>query len=574
MRHRFKTAPGFAWIAVCLLVGCSKQRRASVEGVADVPRVRPKADQVWFEEVAVKAGIQFRYQSGHRAGKYYIPEIMGGGVGLLDYDNDGWLDVYCVQGGSLYPDAKPNPGNKLFRNLGGWRFEDVTEKAGVAGHGEYGMGCACGDYNADGWMDIYVTALSRNTLYRNNGDGTFTDVTDEAGVGGNSWSTSAAFFDYDHDGNLDLVVVNYIKWSPDREIQCSSRGGMLDYCSPMDYKAPARVTLYHNRGNGTFEDVTVAAGLDKVYGNGLGVAIGDFDHNGWLDFYVANDAMPNQLWLNQGNGTFKDEAMLRGCAVNALGVPEAGMGVVAVDLLQRGRLDLFITHLVGEANRLYLSTNDFFLDWVHPKGPGATSWPFTGFGVGFADFDRDGQLDLYVANGRVKYGATDYDPNDPYAEPSQLLKGLNPGEFEEIPNTGLATPLVATSRGCAFGDLDNDGSVDVVVINRDSPACVLRNITEQNGRHWVMFRVQSRNGIDARNAELRIQTGSSVQWRQVNPNEGYCSSDDPRVHFGIGRETRIHSLTVHWEKNEEEVFGPFTADATYVIRRGTGRRRE
>ena len=574
MLSRFITSAGFAWVAVYLLTACSRQRRAPVEGAADAPAARPKPEQIWFEEVAAKAGIQFHYQSGHRPEQFYIPEIMGGGVGLLDYDNDGWLDVYCVQGGSLYPDAKLKPGNKLFRNLGGWRFEDITDKAGVAGHGEYGMGCACGDYNGDGWMDIYVTNLGRNTLYRNNGNGTFTDVTEQAGVGGNSWSTSAAFFDYDHDGNLDLVVANYIKWSPDREIQCSSRGGKLDYCSPMDYKAPAMVTLYHNRGDGTFEDVTVAAGLDKVYGNGLGVAIGDLDHNGWLDVYVANDAMPNQLWLNQGDGTFKDEAMFRGCAVSALGVPEAGMGVVAVDLMQRGCLDLFITHLVGEANRLFLNTNGFFLDWVHPKGPGVTSWPFTGFGVGFFDFDRDGLLDLYVANGRVKYGAADYDPKDPYAEPNQLLKGFARGEFEEMPNAGLATPLIATSRGCAFGDLDNDGAIDIVVINRDGPAHVLRNITGSAERHWVMFRVQSRNGIDALNSLLRIQAGGSVQWRQLSPNQGYCSSHDPRVHFGLGAATRIDSLTIHWAKGDEEIFGPFAANATYSVRRGTGRRHD
>jgi hypothetical protein len=250
------------------------------------------------------------------------------------------------------------------------------------------------------------------------------------------------------------------------------------------------------------------------------------------------------------------------------------MGVVAVDLLQRGSLDLFITHLVGEANRLYLNTNDLFLDWVHPKGPGATSWPFTGFGVGFFDFDRDGLLDLYVANGRVKYGATDYDPQDPYAEPNQLLKGLGRGEFEEMLHAGLATPLIATSRGCAFGDIDNDGGIDIVVINRDGPAHVLRNITGSTERHWVMFRVQSRNGIDALNSVLKIRAGGLVQWRQVSPNEGYCSSNDPRVHFGIGPATRIETLTVQWAKGEEEVFGPFTADATYGVQHGTGRKHD
>src|ERR1043165_1758642 len=210
MLARFLTA-AVAAFGLYYLTACSKQRNASVEGDAALPPARPRPEQMWFEDIAAKSGIRFKYESGHRPGQFYIPEVMGGGVGLLDYDNDGWMDVYCVQGGSLYPDAKPQPGNKLFRNLGGWRFEDVTEKAGVSGHGEYGMGCACADYNGDGRMDIYVTNLGRNTLFRNNGDGTFTDVTDQAGVGGNSWSTSAAFFDYDRDGSLDLVVANYIK---------------------------------------------------------------------------------------------------------------------------------------------------------------------------------------------------------------------------------------------------------------------------------------------------------------------------------------------------------------------------
>jgi enediyne biosynthesis protein E4 len=497
---------------------------------------------------------------------------MGGGVGLLDYDGDGWLDVFCVQGGSLYPDSGPKPGNKLFRNLGGWRFEDVTDRAGVGGHGEYGMGCACGDYDGDGLADIYVTGVGRNTLYRNNADGTFTDVTDLAGVGGGAWGTSAAFFDYDKDGNVDLVVANYIKWSRDREIQCFSHGGERDYCSPMSYKAPAGTMLYHNRGDGTFENVTAAAGLDRAYGNGLGVAIGDFDHNGWLDIYVANDAMPNQLWLNQGNGTFKDEAMVRGCAVTALGMPEAGMGVVAVDLTQRGWLDLFVTHLVGEPNRLFLNTNGVFLDWVQPKGPDAPSWPFTGFGVGFFDFDQDGRLDLYVANGRVKYGVTDLDSKDRYAEPNQLLQGMGPGEFEEIPNAGAASTLIATSRGCAFGDLDNDGDIDVVVINRDGPLHALRNIAGSIRGHWAMFRVKLRSGREALNALVRMEAGGREQWRQVSPNEGYCSSNDARVHFGLGTATRIERLTIQWPSGEKELFGPFAADSTYEIREGEGKR--
>ena len=557
------------WVLVTIFLqsGCSK--RETLPPPKQTPDSSRATGEPWFEETAEKAGLRFRYESGQRPGQFYFPEIMGGGVGLLDYDNDGRLDVYCVQGGSLYPNSGTKGGNKLFRNLGGWRFEDVTLRAGAGGTG-YGMGCACADYDRDGNIDIFVTNAGSYLLYRNNGDGTFTDVTRAAGVQGAAWGTSCSFLDYDKDGYLDLIVANYIKWSFDQEIRCFSRGGMQDYCSPMSYKAPAMATLFHNRGNGTFEDVSVRAGLDKAYGNGLGVVTGDFDHNGWPDIYVANDAMPNQLWLNQGDGTFKDEAMFRGCAVSALGVPEAGMGVVAVDLLQRGWLDLFVTHLVGEQNRLYLNTNGFFLDWVAAQGPGISSGPFTGFGLGFFDFDHDGRLDLYAANGRVKYGATDYDAHDPYAEPNQLLKGLGQGRFESVPNAGATVQLIATSRGCAFGDLDNDGDVDIVVVNRDGPLHLLRNGVGSVRGHWVMFRLKDRHGSDAFNALLRIEAGNSVQSRQCQPNEGYCSSNDPRVHFGLGSANQLERLVVKWPDGMEEKFGPFKADALYEIKQGTG----
>jgi hypothetical protein len=567
--RRLQSPTGWAVVVAALASGCSKRDDGSA--TQDASPSKPIASQAnpWFDEIAKQAGLTFRYESGQRPGQFLFPEIVGGGAGLLDYDNDGWLDIYCVQGGSLHPDSLLKPGNKLFRNLGAWRFEDVTERARVPGTG-YGMGCACADFDHDGDTDIFVTNVGSNLLYRNNGDGTFTDVTREAGVQGGAWGTSCAFVDYDKDGYLDLIIANYVKWSLDQEIECFSRGGARDYCSPMSYNNPAMATLYRNLGNGTFEDVTLKAGLSKAYGNGLGIATGDFDQNGWPDIYVANDAMPNQLWLNQGDGSFKDEAMLRGCAVSALGVPEAGMGVVAVDVLQRGWLDLFVTHLVGEQNRLFLNTNGLFLDWVQPKGPGVPSSPFTGFGTGFFDFDQDGLLDLYVANGRVKLGAKDYDAKDPYAEPSQLLKGLGKGEFEKVPQSGMNVSLIATSRGCAFGDLDNDGDIDIVVINRDGPLHLLRNLAGSSRGNWITFRLQPRQGAESHNAMLQIEYGNSKQWRQCQPNEGYCSSNDPRVHFGLGSVARVDRLEVRWPNGEAQAFGPFNANKAYEIRQEKG----
>ncbi|MHB8522931.1 MAG: CRTAC1 family protein [Limisphaerales bacterium] len=556
------------------MTGCSKPlptpsstETSSVDTPKSVIPQPPNAP--WFEEVAAKARVDFHHTSGHTH-RFYMPEMETGGVGLLDYDGDGLLDILCVQGGSLDPAITNQPGCKLYHNLGNWRFEDVTERAGVGGHGEYGMGCACADFDGDGRIDIYETTLGHNILYHNNGDGTFTDVTAKAGVANGSWSTSAAFFDRDGDGRLDLVVVNYLNWSIATELDCFSRGGLPDYCSPLNYKAPAMDTLYHNRGDGTFEDVTRAAGLDKAYGNGLGVVCADFNHDGRPDIFVANDAMPNQLWINQGNGRFVDEAMIRGCAVNALGMTEAGMGVAAVDLWQRGWLDLFVTHLVNEGNRLWANTNGYFVDTVMPKGPGAPSLPYTGFGLAFADFDNDGVLDLYVANGKVKLGETRFDPNDPYAEPNNLLRGLGNGQFEEVlPHGGTTPPLIATSRGLAVGDLDNDGALDVVVINRDGPVHVLRNLAGRRG-HWIMFRVLNRKGVDAIGASVRIEAGDKVQWRRVAPNEGYCSSSDPRVHFGLGAAAQVERATVLWPDGAQESFGPLAAGRLHELREGQG----
>ena len=561
-------------VLALLLGGCSKSASPLSPANDAKPAPAAKTSEPWFAEVSAQADVSFAMQTGHRPGRYLMPEIKGGGVGVLDYDGDGLLDIFCVQAGSLYPDVANRPTHKLFHNLGNWRFEDVTEAAGVAGNGSFGMGCACGDYNGDGRVDLYETALGTNALYRNNRNGTFTDVTREAGVGGGGkWGTSAAFFDYDLDGHLDLVVANYIGWSREIEVECYSQGGQPDYCSPLNYNAPSMVTLYHNRGDGTFENVTLAAGLDKAYGYGLGVICADFNQDGLPDIFVANDATPNQLWINQGNGAFKDEALIRGCAVNGMGMSEAGMGIAVADLFGRGVFDLFVTHLTGEANRLFHNTgNGYFEDMVTPKGPGVTSWPYTSFGVGFFDFDNDGILDLYVANGRVKRGMTDLDPKDPYAEPSNLLRGSGGAEFEEIfPQGGTDPPLLAAGRGAAFGDLDNDGGIDIVVVNRDSPTHVLRNLVGHRGR-WIKFKVLNRAGTDAIGAMARLEAGDKRYWQQVQPNQSYCSNNDPRIHFGLGKVERVDRIVIRWPRGGEETFGPFEVNRIYQLPEGTGQR--
>ena len=555
---------------IALLFGCSREPadRALTKTSEPAATHRTPAHP-WFTNVVSGSGLSFIHHSG-ASGRFWLPEMESGGVGLLDYDGDGLLDVFCVDGGSLDPDRPAAPAHRLYRNLGQWRFEDVTAAAGLACPSGYGIGCTVGDYDGDGREDLYVTQVGFNRLYRNRGNGTFEDVTTRAGVAVNRFSTSAAFVDVDQDGDLDLMVVNYVRWSPNIEMECFSDGGRRDYCSPRNYNAPTPTVLFRNRGDGTFEDVTTAAGLDRAYGNGLGVATGDFDHDGRIDLFVANDATPNQLWLNRGQWHFEEDAPLRGCALNSMGIPRAGMGVVAVDLEQRGWLDLFVTHLVGEGNGFFRNQAGLFVDAVTHDGPMAGSLPHTGFGLSVTDFDNDGQLDLYVANGRVRLGtATHSASSDPFAEVNSLNRGLGGGRFAVVLPEGGTTPLLeATSRGLAAGDLDNDGLQDLVVINRDGPVHLLRNISATD-RGWIGIELHGRRSLNPRHAILRLESETGVQWRSHQPNQGYCSSGDPRVHFGLGAARKGH-LWVRWPDGTAEDFGVLDSQRSHRIEAGRG----
>jgi len=340
----------------------------------------------WFEDVADEAGVDFLHVRALTQ-RYWLPEIMSGGAAWLDYDNDGDPDLYLVQGGSLDPDDGPPPRNRLYRNTDGI-FEDVTDSSGT-GHTGYGMGVAAGDYDRDGDLDFYVTNVGANVLYRNEGDGTFNDVSTSEGVDHPGWGASAAWLDFDLDGDLDLFVTNYVNWSPAQELECSDGGYERDYCHPRHFKAPAADVLYRNDG-GRFTNVSETAGIWKARGYGLGVVSGDFNADGWPDLYVANDGMPNQLWINGGDGTFADRALITGTAVNLSGTAEAGMGVAVADLEDDGDLDLFVTHLRGETNTLYLNEGGIFEDVTAMTGLAAPSVALTGFGTGFVDFDNDG----------------------------------------------------------------------------------------------------------------------------------------------------------------------------------------
>jgi hypothetical protein len=528
---------------------------------------RDTAAPPWFEEVSVARGIRFTHQSGHRE-RYLLPEIMGGGAALFDMDGDGDLDAYLVQSGSLADASDKGDGNRLFRNRGGGTFEDATAGSGAQVPG-YGMGAAAGDYDNDGDVDLYVTNLGANVLLQNDGSGRFTDVTARAGVGGGGWSTSAAFVDYDADGDLDLAVARYIDWSAATERPCYSLTGVPDYCSPRNYDAPMSALLFRNNGDGTFADVTAAAGLLRAVGNGLGLVAADFDGNGQPDLFVANDSTPNHLWMNLGGGRFAERALVSGVALDQDGRAKAGMGVHVADLDRDGDQDLVVVNLDGESDSFYRNEPPFFVDDTAAVGLRTVSRRFTRFGMAMLDFDNDGLLDMYQANGRVGLQSERFS-EDPYAEPNLLLRGTPQG-FEAVqPQGGTSPALVHTSRAAAFGDVDGDGGIDILVANRDGPPYLLRNVVPNRG-HWLSVRVLEEHGRDALGAELTVAIDGQQVRSDVRAAYSYLASNDPRVHIGLGVAERVDEIRIRWPDGAREAFGPFEVDRTLTIRRGTGK---
>jgi hypothetical protein len=568
-------------LVLLALAGCNRD--------ADITATAPASSE-WFVDQAAASGLVFSHFNG-MSGARYDAEIFAPGAALFDYDNDDDLDVYLTQGqilgtGKTMADASNPPAgplplkDRLYRNdlsvdadgTRTVRFTDVTNESGI-NVTSYGMGVATGDIDNDGWMDVYLTRLGANVMLHNNGNGTFTDVSRRSGTDDSAWSVSAAFVDFDRDGWLDLYVGNYLAYSTEADEACTTITGQPDYCPPAAYR-PAGDHLYRNRGNGTFTDVTARAGVGGEARPALGVSTADFNGDGWIDIYVANDSTDNVLWLNQRNGTFKDVALLAGAALDADGDAESSMGVDAGDVDNDGDEDLFIANITSEGHTLYVNDGaGSFEDWGARSGLRPASLPFTGFGAGWLDADNDGWLDLLVVNGAVRIIealARQHDPFPLHQHP-QLFRNLGNGRFQDVSaSAGAVFERSTVGRGAAFGDIDNDGDVDVVVGNNHGPAQLLVNhIGPRN--HWIGLRaVGTRGARDMLGARVGVSVGDRTYWRRARSDGSYASANDPRVLVGLGTSAGPARVRVIWPDGGGEEWDRVPADEWTTLRQGSG----
>jgi hypothetical protein len=527
-----------------------------------------------FEDVTAKSGVRFKQESS-RTSQKYLPESMGGGVAMFDYDNDGWLDLFFVNGAKLQdpmprgssPDkSDPRFWNRLYHNNRDGTFTDVTERAGLQGR-FYGMGVATGDYDNDGYVDLLVTSLGGNVLYHNNGDGTFTDVTTRAGIGGSGWCTGACFVDYDRDGRLDLIVTRYVEWDFSSNIFCGEhKPGYRAYCHPDHFNAITHL-VFHNNGDGTFTDVSKKCGIGGFPGKGLGIAINDFDGDGWPDIFVANDSMPEQLFRNNHDGTFEEVALTAGLAYDQNGHVFAGMGADFGDYENTGWPALFVNALANQKYRLFRNDKGKFEDVTDSKGLGALTISHSGWGAKWLDLDNDGRLDLFVAQGHVMDNIEITEPRLRYREPPLLLKNT-PGGFRNVTaQSGFALKMPMAARGAAFGDLDNDGFVDVAINCNDGLARILRN--RGNSRnHWLTLNlIGSISNRDAIGAKIRLVTDSGKQHNAFVSTAGsYISASDKRVHFGLELSRKARLIEIIWPSGIVQRLESVSADQTLTVK--------
>ncbi len=539
---------------------------------------------VIFVDVARQAGLdKFRHRSGSLE-KATILETPGSGVALLDYDNDGWLDIYLLNGSTFaaLKGKEPAPRAMLFHNNHDGTFTDVTEKAGVVNE-RWGFGVAVADYDNDGWPDIYVANYGKNRLYHNNRDGTFTDVAEKAGVALGAWSTGPTWGDYDRDGLVDLFVPGYLKFDADHPpvagqagisaSACQFRGVSFLMCGPRGLPGEGD-HLFHNNGDGTFSDVSKKAGVsDPQNYYGLASVFVDADDDGWLDLAVANDSVPRYLYRNRHDGTFEDVSYLSGFALTKEGLAQASMGIAVGDYNRDGRLDFFVTTFSDDYKTLYRNDGAFnFSDVTYPAGLGSPTIPFLGWGAGFLDFDNDGLLDIFVADGHVYPSVDQRDWGTTWAERPQLFRNLDGMKFQEVPPaTGSGLALVVPARGAAFGDLFNDGSIDVVLNNMDSAPALLRNVVK-NGNHWIALKLVggAKSPRDAIGAAVFLTAGGVRQRADVLSGGSYGSSSDPRVHFGLGSAPKIERVEIRWPDGKKEEVAISGVDRIVTVVEGQG----
>jgi enediyne biosynthesis protein E4 len=535
--------------------------------LALVAQSPPAPVTVRFVDQAQHAGIHFTLQNHSTPEKHQI-EAMPAGVAVLDFDNDGFEDLYFVNGAHVPDLVKTGSAdwNRLYRNNGDGTFRDVTERAGVRGEG-YSMGVAAADFDNDGWTDLFVAGVNRSLLLRNKGDGTFEDVTKRAGLESQGpskpWSIAAAWFDYNNDGLLDLFVVNYCKWDPGKEPYCGDpKPGYRTYCHPKNYEGLPN-QLFRNKGDGTFTDVSAAAGVAKHIGKGMGVAIADYDSDGRMDVFVANDTVPNFLFHNEGNGTFSEVGLAAGVAFNADGRALSSMGVDFRDIDNDGKPDLFVTALTNETFALYKNLGrGIFTDATYTSRLAVLTVPFGGWGAGAYDLNNDGWKDLFAAASDVMDNAELFSSRK-FRQPNQVYVNQGNGTFSMAAGNGQ-TPRA--HRGCAFGDFDNDGRVDVVVTSLNEPVELLRNVTEP-GQHWLdLLLTGTRSNRDAIGAVIRLTPPSGrTQTNHVTTSVGYASSSSRRVHFGLAKETKATRIEIRWPTGATQTLEDVNADQLLKI---------
>jgi hypothetical protein len=528
------------------------------------------AEPVQFKDVAAASGITFKHDNAATPQRYLI-ETMGSGAAWIDYDNDGYLDLFLANSAATKAYTPQHTlRSALYRSNGDGTFTDVTEKAGVSASGLFAMGEAVGDYDNDGFEDLYITGYARSILYHNNGDGTFTDVTDKARVANlGKWGSSAAWFDYDRDGKLDLVVANYLDFTPERNLICLEQGRRA-YCHPNKYhgQTPA---LFHNNGNGTFADVSRSSRLGAKAGNGLGVVCFDYNGDGWPDVFLANDSMENFLYRNRRDGTFDEVAIEAGVALSEDGKAEAGMGADAADYDRDGVPDLFVTHLDLEYNRLYRNQGDAtFSDATFGAKLGAGTFRMSGFGTRFIDYNDDGWPDLFIANGHVLDNIQLFHRDTEYAEPKTLYRNAG-GRFEDVTKqSGPDLVIPHVSRAAAFADYDNDGDIDVLVTNNGGYPELLRN-DGGNRNHWLEVRlIGTRSNRDGLGATVRIVAGGIARTDEAKGGMSYQSAHDPRLHFGLGSAVRVKLLEVRWPSGVVTRLMDLAADRVVTINESSG----